>query len=265
MAKTNYSAIATRPDELTLCTAIETGDYPKLYADRVDSILRAISDESLRERAKQTLGSFEGRDGRLAQSSPYRLAVLNEILPKGKVLVARPRLQIAKENDPNFMTGFYVDFGLNLVSGEEGYKVNPVQADILAKDLTQVGINLTNPKLIPYSILRYQADPNSPSGLVFKLFEEGKDTAQKFILNTNDFNWSFSPSVNGLFRAYLDGVGDWGADEGGLAYPIGNGRVVVETTGEASAKNFDGLRKQTDALLTRQRQEREDLIKKLQA
>lgn len=138
-----------------------------------------------------------------------------------------------------------IDFGLNLVSGENGYKVNPVQADILAKDLTQVGINLTNPKLVPYSILRCQADPNSPSGLVFKLSEEGKDRAKEpikltkeekdktagAILNTNDFNWSFSPSVNGLFRAYLNRNGNWNANDDNLANSNDNGRIAQEWLG----------------------------------
>jgi hypothetical protein len=265
MAKTSYSTIATRPEELTVCSALESGDYTKLYADRVVNILENISDRNLRDKVRQTLGSFEERDGRLAQSSPYRLVVLNEILPKGKVLVARPRLEAAKVNDPNFMSGFYVDCGLNLVSGEEGYKINPVQAQVLANDLEHVGVNLTNPKLVPYKILQCQADANSSSGLVFRLNEQGKDTAKASILKTQDFNWDYFPSQSGLFRAFLYWSGNWGADVDGLADSNDGGRVVVETSGEASAKNFDGLRKQTDALLARQRQERDDLIKRLQA
>ena len=264
MAKISYSACAIRPEEVPVCEALESGDYPQLYSERVKSILGTITDEGLREKIKQTLGLFEERDGRLAQSSPYRLVVLQDILTKGKVLVARPRLQVAKEGNPEFMSGFYVDFGLNLVSGEEGYKVNPLQAEELAKDLKQVGINLITPKLIPYRVLTHSVDKNSQSGLVFKLSEQGKDNVE-LILNTGDFKWNYLPSRNGLFRACLYRNGDWIANGDSLQYSIDNGRVVVETTGEASAKNFKELQDQTIALLDRQKRERQDLIARLQA
>jgi hypothetical protein len=264
MAKDIYSACATRPEEVVICTALNAGDYPQLYSERVQSILETIEDEGLREKVKQTLGSFEGRDGRLAQSSPYRLVVLNEILPKGKVLVARPRLQVAKEGNPDFLSGFYVDCGLNLV-GEAGYKVNQVQAEELAKDLRQVGINLTNPKLTPYSILTCGVDGNSPSGLVFKLSEQGKGNAKSLILNTRDFNWDYFPTNNGLFRTCLYSYGGWGADDGNLQYSYDGGRVVVETTGEASALEFQTLKQESEQFLVRQQKERQDLIARLQA
>ncbi len=268
MAKNIYSACATRPEEVVTCAALDAGNYPQLYSERVKSILGTIKYEGLREKVKQTLGSFEERDGEdekvLAQSSPYRLVVLQDILPKGKILVARPRLEIAKLNNPDFMYGFYVDCGLNLV-GEAGYQVNSFQAEELTKDLRQVGINLTNPKLTPYSILTYSVDGNSPSGLVFKLSEQGKDNAKSLILNAGDFNWDYFPSNNGLFRACLGRGGYWGADDDGLRNSNDYGRVVVETTGEAMQKNFEGLQRETTELLVRQQKERQDLIARLQA
>jgi hypothetical protein len=265
MAKTNYTALAIRPEEVITCSALESGNYLELYAEKVEGILRNIKDDGLRKKVESTLGSFEERDGKLAQSSPYRLVVLQSILPKGKVLAARPRLQIAKQNDSNFMSGFYVDCGLNLVSGEDGYQVNPVQAEALAGDLKSVGIDLANPKLIPFNALTYHINTDSPSGLVFQLSENGKDNAGNLVLNTSDFNWNYLPSRNGLFRAGLDWDGCWYASDGSLAGSNDNGRVVVETNGEAIAKNFEELKIQAEELLKRQRQERDSLVKRLQA
>ncbi len=263
MVKTSYLAYALKPEEIRVCKALDAGNYPQLYTERVNQILGDIKVSELKERVKRTLGSFEERDGKLAQSSPYGLIVLKDILPKGEVPVARSRLQTAKSNDPNFMSGFYIDCGLNLITGEEGYQANSAQASAIADDLTSVGINLTNPKLIPYSILTHAVDGNSPSGLVFELSEKGKDLAKINILNTLDFNWNYLPSRNGLFRAYLDRDGGWGAADEYLVSSNDNGRVVVETTGEASKKNFKDLQDQTVNLLDRQRKEREDLIARL--
>jgi len=268
MSKTSYSACAIRPEEVPVCTALKAGNYPQLYSERVKSILETVNDGGLREKVRQTLGSFEERDGYLAQSSPYRLVALqgsdkDSLLQKGNVLVARPRLQIAKQNNPDFMSGFYVDFGLNLV-GETGYPVNPVQAEALAKDLRNVGIVLTTPKLVPYSSLMLDINGESPSGLVFKLSEQGRDSAKHSILNTQDFDWNYMPSSNGLFRAYLNWLG-WVAGVDGLADSYGDGRVVVETTGEAMQKNFKGLEREATELFDRQRQERDSLISRLKA
>ena len=263
MVKTSYTACATRPEEIVVCTALNTGNYAQEYAERVSKILADIKDDSLREKVRQTLGEFQDRDGLLAQSSPYRLVGLQGILPKGKVLVARPRLQTAKENNPGFMAGFYVDCGLNLVPSEKEYKVNPVQAKALAGDLRKVGVSLDNAKLIPYNILIPQVNENSSSGLVFRLSEEGRDTAKNLVLNTSDFKWNFTPSNSGLFRAFLYWGGDWGAGGGNLAYSDEGGRVVVETTGEAGSREFESLKAQATSLIEEQRQERESLAKKL--
>ena len=264
MAKPSYSAVATRPEEVRMCVDLESGNYKELYSEKVKSILGNVTDEGLRKKVELTLDGFEERDGRLAQSSPYRLVVLNEILPKGKVLVARPRLQVAKENNPSFMSGFYVDIGLNLV-GEQGYQVNPVQAKALAENLQGIGMDLTSPKLIPYSALTYMVDEKSPSGLVLVLSEQGRDLAKSQVLNTQDFNWNYSPSNNGLFGACLYRGGVWDAGDVDLADSSDLGRVVVETTGEAAQKNFEELQRQATELLTRQQKERADLIARLRA
>ena len=265
MVETNYTACATRPEEVVVYTALDAGNYPLQYAERVKSILGNISDDDLKQKVESTLGVFEsGADGKLAQSSPYRLVVLQKILPKGKVLVARPRLQIAKENNPDFISSFYVDCGLNLVSSEKGYQVNPVLAEIMAKDLGNIGIDLTNPKLIPINALTYEINGESSSGLAFRLSEEARDSAKNLILNTLDFKWNYLPSKNGLFRAFLSSCG-WLACVDDLADSGGNGRVVVETTGEASAKNLAALNNEATALLQRQEKERKDLFARLRA
>ncbi len=148
--------------------------------------------DSLKAKVRQTLGCFEkGSAGNLIQSSPYRLVVLQQLLPEGKVFASRPRLQIARENDPNFMSGFYVDCGLNLVpckdAGEDSI-INPIQARELEADLKNIGLDLKYAKLIPYHILTSEVNDKSPSGLVFKLSKKGKDNAKGAVLNTEDFH-----------------------------------------------------------------------------
>ena len=264
MAKTSYIASAMKPEEVPVCTALDVGSYPLQYLEKVKSILGDIKSEELKRRVENTLGSFEsGADGKLAQSSPYKLVVLQEILPKGKVIAFRPRLQIAKKGDPNFMNGFYVDFGLNLVSSSEDYKVNQIPSEALASDLKQTGIDLKDAKLIPYWALTKEVVEGSSTGLVFRLSNEGKDIAKDIILNTSDFEWNYQPSNSGLFRAYLNSSGNWYASDGNLADSDDCGRVVVETTGEASASQFEVLRKKSEELFARQTVERKNLADKL--
>ena len=195
-----------------------------------DSILDAYNDslKGFNEKARQILGMFKKTDGELAGPSSVMLVHLvnSGILPSGTRLATRSDLQKAISFAPNFLEGRCTDCGLNLVSKGE-YLVNPFLAKTLADDLKKVGIDLKDAKLIPYNILTLQADINSPSGLVFRLSEEGKDRAKDLILNTSDFKWNCSPSFNGLFRAYLNRYGSWGSDYGRLAYSDGSGRVVV--------------------------------------
>ena len=240
MEKTSYSACATKHEEFIECSALNTENYPAEYAERVSRILADIKNSDFKERVKQTLGSFveAGSDGKLAQSSPYRLVVLQEAIPKGKVLVARPRLQTAKENDPNFMSGFYVDFGLNLVASKgKNYKINQIPAREIARDLERAGIKLDCAKLIPYNVLACQVNSKSPSGLVFKLSDKGKDIAEKLVLNTDDFEWDYKPSNDGLFRAFIDSYDYWFPNDEDLADSTGLGRVVVESA-KGTAKSF---------------------------
>ena len=112
------------------------GGFSAEYAERVSRILADIKNSDFKERVKQTLGSFveAGSDGKLAQSSPYRLVVLQEAIPKGKVLVARPRLQTAKENDPNFkpekyehVRSGYDESELRTLALNAGFKVVSIQ------------------------------------------------------------------------------------------------------------------------------------------
>ena len=239
MANISYSAVATRPEEIVSCTALDAGDYPERYAEKVKVIVDGIRDGSLKEKVKQTLGLFEkGSAGNLVQSSPYRLVVLQEFLPKGKVLASMPRLRIAKENDQNFMRGFYVDGGLNLVPCNKGNEaINAIQAGKLEADLRNVGIKTEDDaRLIPYHVLTLEFDGKYQSGLVFRLSEKGRDIAKQAILNTKDFKWNYSPNHGGLFRAYLYYGSDWDCDDRNLDYSSRIGGVVVESA-EGAAKN----------------------------
>ena len=39
MVKTNYTALAMRPEEIVVCTALDAGNYPAEYLERVNKIL----------------------------------------------------------------------------------------------------------------------------------------------------------------------------------------------------------------------------------
>ena len=262
MANPKY-VCAMKPEEIILCGPLEEGNYIEAYKEKVNDILKGIKNPSLKGKVESSLGYFEaGNDGKLAQSSPSRLVVFQEILPEGKILVSRPRLEIAKENNPDFMSGFYVDCGLNLVSGTK-YKTNPVQAKALAADLKKTGIKLDNAKLISYNLLTYDISGKSLSGLIFKLSEKGKDIVRSSVLNTDDFTWDYKPSESGLFGACLYAGGYWGASVEDLSDSGLGGRVVVETTSEAGSRELESLTKKANEILAEQREERKRLIAEL--
>jgi len=259
MAKTTYSACAMKAKEVPFCEALAGADYPEQYAERVESFLGTIRDEEVREKARNTLSSFKiGTDRMLAQSNPYMLTILQKFLPQGQQLVARPRLEIAKQKDSNFVAGFYIDDGLNLTEQGKGYQVNKFLAQKLASDLKKAGIDVEKARLIPYNVLDLGTSQKSSDGLVFKLSKEGKDTAKTQVLNTGDFNWDYLPNTTGLFRAYLGRYGNWDAG-GDLPDSGGNGRVVVETTSEAGSREIERLKQETQELMGRQKDERDSL------
>lgn len=186
---------------------------------------------------KNILGKFGESEMQLTGASDLMLVYLanSGFLLKDARLATREDLETAISKANDFLSGFYVNCGLNLVTGKDGdYQINRITVEALAKDLKKVGIKLKNAKLIPYNILTYKINKKSPEGLVFKLSEEGKDTAKKLVSNTDDFKWDYKSYTSGLFRAYLSGYGGWGADCGDLACSGGGGRVVV-ITGEASS------------------------------
>jgi len=172
---------------------------------------------------------FSESGRQLTGSSPKMLVKLvnSGLLPKDARIAMRKDLEKAIKRANAFLSGNYVDFGLNLDSRSDQYQFNPVYAKALAEDLKAVGIDLKDAKLIPYDILTDE----------FRLSEKGKDTAKKFILNTKDFKWNYEPSTSGLFGAGLDGDGDWDCRDVSLAGSDPGGRVVV-ITGEASSQNF---------------------------
>ena len=80
MAKISYIAPAVKPEDLVVCTALDSDNYPALYSERVNSILGSIEDEKHRVQIRNTLGSFEsGSDGKLAQSSAYKLVSNSQV------------------------------------------------------------------------------------------------------------------------------------------------------------------------------------------
>ena len=266
MANTNYRACAMRAKDVPFCEALDAGSYVERYSERVNELLAGIKDSSHRAKVSETLGSFQaGSDGKLVQSSPYKLVILQNSLPEGNVLVSRPALQIAKENNPNFMNGFYIDCGLNLASASEGYETNKFLAQALASDLEKAGVGLQDSRLIPYSILTAKLSEKSPSGLIFELSEKGKDIAKSVVPKTHDFNWNYLPSKGGLFGAFLGRDGGWVAGVGALADSDYDGRVVVETTGEAGSRELEALKTEAGNLFARQEKERKDLASRLLA
>jgi len=240
---TSYSAVAAKPEEIVSCTALEAGDFPEKYVEKVRVISEGTNDDSLKEKLRQTLGCFEkGSAGNLIQSSPYRLVVLQQLLPEGKRLATMQRLRIARGNDYNFMAGFYVDGGLNLVPYTNANEaINVFQAGKLKTDLRKAGIKTNSARLVPYHVLTAEVDEKSPSGLVFRLSKEGKSLAKDAVRNTADFTWNCEPTQGGLFRAYLHSDGDWYCDDGNLDNSDRSGGVVVESAEGTSPKNLDSF------------------------
>ena len=253
---TSYSAVATKPEEIISCNALDAGDFPERYAERVEAITTGIKDSFLRETVRQGLGYFKKSNaGKLIQSSPYRLVVLQQLLPEEKRLATMERLRIAR-GDPDFMRGFYVDGGLNLVPCTDASEaVNAFQAGKLESDLRKAGVKTDDSILVPYHILTLEVDENSPSGLVLRLSKEGKDVVKKEVRNTADFEWDYFPNQGGLFGAYLGSGVRWNGG-GGLGGSNGDGGVVVESAKGTSPKILQDI-------LSRRQSAREEYLAKL--
>lgn len=240
----------TIPQQKAVYAHLDGGSYLQRYSEEVERITSGISDPDKKQSARQALKLFEVSQGKLIQSSPYMLSVLNSLLPVEKTLVDRVGLQAARKADSGFMSGDYVDIGLNAVPENVGNRVNAVQANVLETSLKQAGVSLKDPRLVPYHILKLGVNLESPCGLVFELSEKGKDTAKDFVLHTDDFSWIYKPqeSENGLFRAFLDCDGSWDCYGRGLGGSDRGGGVVVESAEGTSQKVLhDAIRKRNSA------------------
>jgi hypothetical protein len=128
--------------------------------------------------------------------------------------------RVYEENKGTPFPDTYVETGLALIPGEEGYSMNKDLAEILAADFGKKGIEIREGRVPNFSQLRLI--PNQETGLAFKLNE----TAEKDkILNLRDYKWDYV-GKNGLFRAYLNVNGYWNADDDNLADSGNDGRVV---------------------------------------
>lgn len=247
MATSFKVADVALPGEAPNCFALPAGDLPKRYQEAVDNfIIDQKVPETEQAKVRAVLGNFEsGEAENLVQSSPYRLVLLQAILPPHQTLIARPRLESAKRKDNAFMLNLYVDYGLNLDLTRGEPEINASQAIALREDLQQVGIDATKARLLPYHVLEPQFNQNS--GLVFRLSEQGKALAKIAVLNTKDFKWHYSPNQSGLFWAYLNGDGDWGCSGRNLEFSDRVGGVVVESAG-GTAQNLTALAERQKAI-----------------
>ena len=90
-----------------------------------------------------------------------------------------------------------------------------------------MGVDLKEPKLIPFCILRLEVCESSPTGLVFRI----QDNADKRKVHpTNPFSWSDSGDNlrQGLYRAFQI-KGKWYRNDMNLSGSSKQGMVVVET------------------------------------
>jgi hypothetical protein len=254
---TSYSAVATKPEEIISCDALDAGDFPERYAKRVEAIATSVKDSYLREKVRLNLGYFEmSNAGKLIQSSPYRLVVLQQLLPEEKRLATMERLRIAR-GDPDFMRGFYIDGGLNLVPCTYANEaVNAFQAGKLEADLRKAGVKTDDSILVSYHILTLKVDEKSPSGLVLRLSKEGRDVIKEGVRNTSDFEWDYSPNQGGLFSACLYDDDLWGCGVRNLDYSFRSGGVVVESAKGTSPKILQDI-------LSRRQSAREEYLAEL--
>ncbi|MBI4158949.1 hypothetical protein HY500_01675 [Candidatus Woesearchaeota archaeon] len=201
-----------------------------------DSQLQAYQEslQSLDEEVAQRLRGLEGDNGYLSFSTPFRLVhLLNSgLLPAGTRLAERLDLEIAIAEDPKFVEGKWVEFGIALKTAGDSYAPNDIPARVLAEELKSRGISLGSGKLIPYNVLRNVGSQDSDYRMVLNLSDQFKNSS---VRDLSDFRWDYTRK-EGMARAFLYRGRGWGCDNWDLGNSYSSGRVVV-VGGEATEKN----------------------------
>jgi len=196
--------------------------------------IKGLGSTNFKQRAERALlhpERFFTEGGRFYGASPFMLPLLHQAtsLP----IIDRPGFEIALANNPDYAKEVLVDCGLNLASRQGP---NPYEAEVLADELNRVGIDLAEPRLVPPDCLKVVPDANAEHGLVFKLSEQGRDTAKQRVLNTNDFHWDFTGNQKGLLGAFRSVVGYWTCGSRVRVKSHGSWRVCAKINSKVGSK-----------------------------
>ena len=160
----------------------------------------------------------ENKDGELVGSSTYGGLAMATFLPEVSLIRGRELLELQKNSgDKTPLGSVYIDFGVQ-VNGNP--KNNKAQAEALQADYKTRGFSKKEIYVPDFSQLRLNADDNG--NLVAKLAD---DTEEKDLTPLSAYDFCHTGN-NGLFRAYLNGDGNWNACNDYLSNSDDSGRVV---------------------------------------
>ncbi len=209
--------------QLGTARTVKVDEVIPQYREGVAKFLRdhqSLGDSWIEQTAK-LLYHFQGRnaEGDLLGSSLYMLTAMSQFCPEVNLINGKQLLDLYKlKENKNPFGKVYIDFGVQ-VNGKPD--TNPTQARFLLNNYKQNGIDNKGIVVPHFSQLELVAD--NKSGLLFKLRNGAK---QDDLVLASDFPFGNYVGKNGLFRAVLDGDGDWFAGGDGLAGSYVYGRVV---------------------------------------
>ena len=192
--------------------------------------------------ARDNLKKYNFNDPELRGSSPLMSTTYANMnpdkpgsLPNGHILAPREEMEIILEEDANYFSGIYSDFGLALVTpydnwdpDDDGKKPNDFVTRNLYEQLQAHEIELTDGGiLIPLSVLgRPQENSESAYGLLFKLQDLSSQELKDQIRPLAEYGWTQGWTRDeGLARAFRINRG-WFRIDRNLDYSLSDGRVV---------------------------------------
>lgn len=206
-----------------ITSSVKADDLIPSYSEGVERFLRdnqAMGDKWVKT-AGERLYRFSGKneDGDILGSSTDMGVAIATFCPEIPLITGKQILNLySQAGDKNPFGPVYIDFGVQ-INGKP--KVNPTQAKILLDDLKSKEIKLEQGRVLNFNQLRLIADKDA--GLAYRLAD---NVCSDDIALVSAYPFESRVGKNGLFRAYLGGVGCWYSDGGGLPYSDDFGRVV---------------------------------------
>ena len=183
----------------------KSDDLIPVYTQGVERFLRdnqSMGDKWV-EMAGERLYRFSGKNKEedvLGSSTDMGVA-LATFCPEISLITGQQLLELyTQAGNKNPFGQVYIDFGVQ-INGNP--KINPAQAERLLEDFKNRNIALENGRVPNFAQLRLIADKDA--GLIYKLADNvGSDD----IAHVSAYPFEGRIGKNGLFRAYLDGLGD---------------------------------------------------------